>query len=570
MERVAAMATVSSCSTSSLVAATGSSKQAANVQSLGSCRVLSGGVKLRGAAGVRVVSAVRENGAVRVVSKQAAVSTPTKESAVEKEVYDCVVVGAGISGLCTAQALSTRHGSVVSNVLVTEAKDRVGGNITTVQGDGFLWEEGPNSFQPNDSMLAAAIDSGLKDELVLGDPQSPRYVLWGGRLRPVPAGPADLPFFDLLSIFGKLRAGFGAMGLRPAAPGREESVKEFVTRNLGQEVFERLIEPFCSGVYAGDPSKLSMKAAFGKVWKLEEIGGSIIGGTFKMIQDKKNNPPPPRDERLPKPKGQTVGSFKKGLITLPNAIAAQLGDKVKVNWKLTTIKKTDVGYTLTYETPEGTKTVNARSLVLTVPAYVAKEILRPLSEGAAEALSQFYYPPVCAATISYPLSALREDRLTDGKLFGFGQLHPRTQGVQTLGTIYSSSLFPNRAPEDRVLLLNYIGGAQFTQITEKSDEEIVKTVDKDLRTMLLKPDAPAPQMHGVRTWPTAIPQFTIGHLDHLESAKGALKNANCEGLFLGGNYVVGVALGRCVEGAYESAQAIAQYVSQIPAKTGSS
>ncbi|KAG0612173.1 hypothetical protein M758_6G008000 [Ceratodon purpureus] len=386
----------------------------------------------------------------------------------------------------------------------------------------------------------------------------------------VSAGPADLPFFDLLSIFGKLRAGFGAMGLRPAAPGREESVKEFVTRNLGQEVFERLIEPFCSGVYAGDPSKLSMKAAFGKVWKLEEIGGSIIGGTFKMIQDKKNNPPPPRDERLPKPKGQTVGSFKKGLITLPNAIAAQLGDKVKVNWKLTTIKKTDVGYTLTYETPEGTKTVNARSLVLTVPAYVAKEILRPLSEGAAEALSQFYYPPVCAATISYPLSALREDRLTDGKLFGFGQLHPRTQGVQTLGTIYSSSLFPNRAPEDRVLLLNYIGGAQFTQITEKSDEEIVKTVDKDLRTMLLKPDAPAPQMHGVRTWPTAIPQFTIGHLDHLESAKGALKNANCEGLFLGGNYVVGVALGRCVEGAYESAQAIAQYVSQIPAKTGSS
>lgn len=87
--------------------------------------------------------------------------------------------------------------------------------------------------------------------------------------------------------------------------------------------------------------------------------------------------------------------------------------------------------------------------------------------------------------------------------------------------------------------------------------------------MLLKPDAPAPQMHGVRTWPTAIPQFTIGHLDNLESAKEALKAANCEGLFLGGNYVVGVALGRCVEGAYESAQAISQYVSQIPAKTGS-
>lgn len=565
----AAMASVSSCATSSssLLALTASAKQV-NVQELGSFRALCGGVKLSGSSRVMLARTGRGS-AVRVISKQASVSTPTKESAVEKEAYDCVVVGAGISGLCTAQALATRHGSVVGNVLVTEARDRVGGNITTVQGDGFLWEEGPNSFQPNDSMLAAAIDSGLKDELVLGDPKSPRYVLWGGRLRPVPAGPADLPFFDLLSIFGKLRAGFGAMGLRPGAPGREESVQEFVTRNLGQEVFERLIEPFCSGVYAGDPSKLSMKAAFGKVWKLEEIGGSIIGGTIKMIQERQKNPPPPRDERLPKPKGQTVGSFKKGLITLPNAIAAQLGDKVKLNWKLTTIKKTDAGYALTYETPEGTKTVQARSLVLTVPAYIAKEILRPLSEGAAEALSQFYYPPVCACTISYPLSALREDRLTDGKLFGFGQLHPRSQGVQTLGTIYSSSLFPNRAPEDRVLLLNYIGGAQYPQIMEKSDEEIVKTVDKDLRTMLLKPDAPAPQMHGVRTWPKAIPQFTIGHLDHLESAKNALQNAKLDGLFLGGNYVVGVALGRCVEGAYESAQAISQYVATTTAKTSS-
>jgi oxygen-dependent protoporphyrinogen oxidase len=93
-------------------------------------------------------------------------------------------------------------------------------------------------------------------------------------------------------------------------------------------------------------------------------------------------------------------------------------------------------------------------------------------------------------------------------------------------------------------------------------------VDKDLRTMLLKPDAPAPQIHGVRTWPQAIPQFTIGHLDTLESAKTALQAANLDGVFLGGNYVVGVALGRCVEGAYESAQAISQFVSQLPVRTG--
>lgn len=107
-------------------------------------------------------------------------------------------------------------------------------------------------------------------------------------------------------------------------------MEQFIRRNLGEEVFQRLIEPFCSGVYAGDPSKLSMKAAFGKIQILEEKGGSLVGGAIQLFQERKANPPPPRDARLPpKPKGQTVGSFRKGLKMLPEAIAAKLGDAVK-------------------------------------------------------------------------------------------------------------------------------------------------------------------------------------------------------------------------------------------------
>nr|XP_048336668.1 protoporphyrinogen oxidase 1, chloroplastic isoform X2 [Ziziphus jujuba var. spinosa] len=382
---------------------------------------------------------------------------------------DTVVVGGGISGLCIAQALATKHAHAAPNVIVTEARDRVGGNITTVQGDGYLWEEGPNSFQPSDAMLSMIVDSGLKDDLVLGDPNAPRFVLWGGRLRPVPSKPGDLPFFDLMSFGGKLRAGFGALGLRPPPPGHEESVEEFVRRNLGNEVFERLIEPFCSGVYAGDPSKLSMKAAFGKVWNLEQNGGSIIGGTFKAIQERNRAPKPPRDPRLPKPKGQTVGSFRKGLTMLPDAISARLGSKVKVSWKLSSISKLDSGeYNLTYETPEGLVSLLSKSVVMTVPSHAASTLLRPLSTAAADSLSKFYYPPVAAVSISYPKDAIRSECLIDGELKGFGQLHPRSQGVETLGTIYSSSLFPNRAPSGRVLLLNYIGGATNPGILSKS------------------------------------------------------------------------------------------------------
>eukprot|EP00245_Coleochaete_scutata_P000382 TRINITY_DN10491_c0_g1_i1.p1 TRINITY_DN10491_c0_g1~~TRINITY_DN10491_c0_g1_i1.p1 ORF type:complete len:578 (+),score=114.92 TRINITY_DN10491_c0_g1_i1:141-1874(+) len=500
---------------------------------------------------------------VVVLSKQATASPPRSDTkASDGDTYDCIIVGGGISGLCTAQALVTQHGAAASKLLVTEARERVGGNITTVGNDeGYLWEEGPNSFQPNDSMLRMAVDSGLKDELVLGDPDSPRFVLWDKELRPVPAGVGDLPFFTLLSLWGKLRAGLGAAGLRPPPPGREESVEEFVRRNLGAEVFERLIEPFCSGVYAGDPSKLSMKAAFGKVWRLEGLGGSIVGGSIKLIQDRKKNPPPPRDPRLPKPKGQTVGSFKRGLATLPNAIASSLGEKVKVNWRLTSIEKmSGGGFSLTYETPEGTQSVATRALILTVPSYIASDIIRPISDSAAAALSKFYYPPVAAVTISYPTSAILEDRKVNGDLKGFGQLHPRSQGVQTLGTIYSSSLFPGRAPPGHTLLLNYIGGACNTAITEKGQDEIVKIVDKDLRTMLIKADAPAPRVLGVRVWPRAIPQFTIGHLDVLEEAKSSLASSGLQGLFLGGNYVCGVALGRCVEGAYESAAEVAAFL----------
>lgn len=478
-----------------------------------------------------------------------------------------MIVGGGISGLCIAQALVTKHPDAAKNVIVTEAKDRVGGNIITREEQGFLWEEGPNSFQPSDPMLTMVVDSGLKDDLVLGDPTAPRFVLWNGKLRPVPSKLTDLPFFDLMSIGGKIRAGFGAIGIRPSPPGREESVEEFVRRNLGDEVFERLIEPFCSGVYAGDPAKLSMKAAFGKVWKLEENGGSIIGGAFKAIQARNNAPKTTRDPRLPKPKGQTVGSFRKGLTMLPEAISARLGNKVKVSWKLSSITKLASGdYSLTYETPEGIVTVQSKSVVMTVPSHVASSLLRPLSDSAAEALSKLYYPPVAAVSISYPKEAIRNECLIDGELKGFGQLHPRTQKVETLGTIYSSSLFPNRAPPGRVLLLNYIGGATNTGILSKSEGELVEAVDRDLRKMLIKPSSTDPLVLGVRVWPQAIPQFLIGHIDLVDAAKASLSSSGHEGIFLGGNYVAGVALGRCVEGAYETATQVNDFMSRYAYK----
>jgi protoporphyrinogen/coproporphyrinogen III oxidase len=174
----------------------------------------------RALAGVR--HATRPTHPARSTSASAAspVSDAPSASFSEGDILDAIVVGAGISGLTTALALRTNHAAAVRSLLVTEARDRVGGNITSMANDeeGLLWEEGPNSFQPNDFMLKAAVDAGVVNELVFGDPQAPRFVMWEGRLRPTPSGP-DVVTFDLMSPLGKIRAGLGAIGIKAPMPG---------------------------------------------------------------------------------------------------------------------------------------------------------------------------------------------------------------------------------------------------------------------------------------------------------------------------------------------------------------
>eukprot|EP00933_Yihiella_yeosuensis_P063118 TRINITY_DN66188_c0_g1_i1.p1 TRINITY_DN66188_c0_g1~~TRINITY_DN66188_c0_g1_i1.p1 ORF type:complete len:609 (-),score=135.42 TRINITY_DN66188_c0_g1_i1:179-2005(-) len=489
------------------------------------------------------------------------------------DVFDTVVIGGGVSGLTAGhRILKDMPGA---NLIVTEARDRVGGNITTCTGNGRIWEEGPNSFQPGDAILTVACDVGLQDDIVLADPNSYRFVWWEGALRALPATPADAVFGDFLSLPGKIRAGLGAIGLlKDPMPETEETVKDFVTRNLGEEAFQRLIDPFVSGVYAGDPATLSAEAATGRVQVLEKNGGSLVAGAIQLFQDraKESKEKPPRDPRLPEVKGQTVGSFRKGLVQFADALTADLekgGCPIKLQWKLKSLKW-DAAFeqhVLEYETPEGMKTLRSKSIVLTAPSYVTAELLRPLSSAAAEALSEIKYPCVAAVTVEYPKSALRAPAHGKGPVNGFGQLHPRTQGIRTLGTIYSSSLFPGRQPDpDKVMLLHYIGGMQdqklFGGISEMSEGELVEATHKDTVTTMLHPTEVSnlPNALGVRTWQRAIPQLEVGHAKRLERTKKGLADAGIKGVYLAGNYVGGVALGRCVEFGIEVAEEVCSFV----------
>jgi len=486
------------------------------------------------------------------------------------ETLDTVVVGGGVSGLCAAFGIMKDNPK--AKLVVTEARDRVGGNITTKTGNGRLWEEGPNSFQPGDPILATACDIGLKEDILLADPGSYRFVWWEGALRALPAGPADAVFGDFLSFPGKIRAGLGAIGLfRDPAPDKEETVKEFVSRNLGTEAFERLIDPFVSGVYAGDPGRLSAEAATGRVQVLEKNGGSLVAGALQLLQ-KNSADETPRDPRLPKVSGATVGSFREGLKMFPEALDKYLdkaGAKPKLNWKLDKLSWDAVKqeHVLDYSTPDGAKRLRSRSVVLTAPSHVAATLLRPLSEKTANALEEINYPRVGAVTVEYPKSAFRDPEHGKGPVNGFGQLHPRSQGIRTLGTIYSSSLFNNRVPsDDRVMLLHYIGGMRdkelFGGIDDLTEGELVEATHRDAIKTMLKPSAAdeLPMVHGVRVWPRAIPQLEVGHAGRLDTARAGLEEEGIKGVFLAGNYVGGVALGRCVEYGLEVAKEVVDFV----------
>lgn len=532
------------------------------------------------------------------------INKSSKSTSKTRKEVDCIVVGGGISGSTLAHNLN--RGGV--DVLLTEARDYLGGNVISHKTeDGFIWEEGPNSFATQPSIVRIAHELGIDDQLVFADESLPPWVNHNGKLHPLPKGQGgkgpkgqiELVFGPngvlkfallggLLSWPGKIRAGMGAfVGHAPAPEGKDETIREWVTRILGEEVFLRCIDPFVSGVYAGNPETLSMKAALPKIARIENIaysiGWNVFGAIFygglkrqvELTKERKADPPEPEWVEF---EYGNPGSFREGLSTLPNAIRKELGDKVKLSWKLTKVEKSGEGYVATYDTPAGKETVLAKSVVSTAPAHALKGVLDPvlpeakcLFDKVREEIDRIgvYYPPVAAVTVAYPKDSFKNVELPNGfgnlqNLPGFGSLNPRSEGVRTLGTLWSSSLFPGRAPEDYNLLLNYIGGSRDTAIADLSKDELIAAVDKGCRDVLLQPDAPAPKVIGMKVWPTAIPQYELGHLDIIKELQEA--ESKVDGLWVCGNYRTGVAFPDCVTFGYEQAKVVKEYLASVTSK----
>lgn len=450
---------------------------------------------------------------------------------------DVVVVGGGISGLVAAHRL-VRSGF---DVQVIEAASRAGGLIGTETVQGVLYERGPNSILDTSPRIGELLeDLGIRTERIEVNPSSiKRFILRDGRLV---ALPTTLPAFFNTALFSrsaKLRV-LAEPVIARAPPGTEESVAQFVERRLGREFLEYAIEPFVAGIYAGDPARLSLEAAFPRLHVLERRYGSLITGQVLGA----------RSRAQPSKRVAKGFSFRKGLQTLPDALAAAL-PKLRLNTALTALARDNGGrFTITAHNAGDEIRQTARAVVLAIPADSAARLMRHSVPDAAAALSEIPYAPVASVTTAYRRSDIPHP------LDGFGFLVPQREQRRILGTLFSSTMFDGRCARDEAVLTTYLGGERAPQLVSLSETELTEIVHEELASLL--GTRARPLFAAVSRWARAIPQYNLGHLERIRRAGRA--ESELSGLFLCGAYRGGVAVGDCISSAHDTAAAVARHL----------
>ncbi len=456
---------------------------------------------------------------------------------------DVAVVGAGITGLCVAHFLARRG----VGVRVVEASQRSGGVIQSERVNGFLFEHGPSSALQTTPVLEELFsDLSIWASLEYANPNARRrYIVRNGCLRQLPTGPLSAVRTGLFSARGKLRVLVEPFVRRRDATA-EESVAQFVTRRLGREILDYAIDPFVSGVYAGVPEKLSVRAAFPKLYQLEQRYGSLVKGAIRG-----------RRERKQRTASATSGmlSFKGGMQELVDALTALMSDSIEHGTRLRALRKNGDDFQLDLQTSNGSRTLGCRVVILTIPAHAYDGIDLDLAPSIHDVLQRIPHPPVSVVFFGYHANPAAID------INGFGFLVPAREKRGILGTLWNSSLFPGRAPQGGVALTTYIGGARAPEAAEVADERLVDSVRHELR-QLMGIDR-TPDVTAVKRWPRAIPQYNLGH-DEIIGWIEKLE-ARVPGFHIAGNFRGGISVVDCIGNAHTLAHKVAD---SLPGKPG--
>lgn len=448
------------------------------------------------------------------------------------------VLGAGISGLTAAYRLD-REGI---SVKVLEATDRIGGVIRSERTEGYLVEHGPNSIRASSPELESLIaDLGLEQQRVWADEAaSIRYVVRNGHPTALPTSIGSFLTTDLFSPWAKLR--LLAEPFMSRGTDGNESVAAFTRRRLGQEVLDYAVSPFVGGVFAGNPDELSIRHAFDRLATLERDHGSLFLGFLANAFSTSE------DDDLP----SGLFSFRQGLETLPKAMASTLVDQIHLNAPVSAFGKQNAKWKVRVAAPDETsQTFSFDALISTVPLHTLAQIEFETNVDCSP-LKKVPYPPVSVLALGYP-----RDRVAH-PLDGFGLLVPPVEtDIDILGTLFSSTLFPNRAPSGQVLLTTFVGGARAPSLAETSTAPLQSLVERDLDHLLGVKGPPTFVRHVY--WPRAIPQYILGYESVLQTIEEL--ETQHPTLTFAGNYREGISVGDALTSGAQAADHILRLLS---------
>ncbi len=414
---------------------------------------------------------------------------------------DAVIIGGGISGLVTAYKLQEEG----FNTLLLEKEDRLGGSLYTTFRDGFILEKGAQTVLSSEEFLNLCNELNIKPIFASNLVSNKRFIYKNKKLIELPTSLLSFISSDLFSLRGKIR-----LFLEPFIEPKDiknETISEFVKRRLGKEFLDNVVEPFVCGVFAGDPDQLSANLAIRRVKSLEKDYKSIIRGAIK--------------KKSLGPSGK-ITSFEKGFYTLIKALADKVNYSLE-NVALRISKKEDY-----YIIDAKSGKIEAKSVILAVPAFSASYLLKSLTWSMSSELDEIVYAPVVVINI-----ALKNKKVPNG----FGLLVPKTENKNILGVIFSSKIFPHFAPQGKELITVYVGGIRSKDLTELSIKEIEELAIKDLEEILGIKREDILFIESFK-WKKAIPQYNINYEKHLDTLN-EIEKLN-EGVFILGNFREGI------------------------------
>ena len=429
---------------------------------------------------------------------------------------DTIILGAGISGLTLAHYLNKKN----LDFLVLESQPKVGGNIISFEKNGFVCENGPNTVLLNKKSVVELIDEiGLKDKIIFpNDNNNKRFLLRKGKLIPIPQNFIEFIKTNLLSLTSKLRL---IIEIFIPKHNRNVSVKSFFKKRFGNNFEEIFVEPFLTGIYAGETNKMSAKHVLNKIWNMEQKSGSIIIDTLK------------RKKKLNKSRSF---NFKNGLIDFVLAINKNISNKIILKSEVTSVKKIKKGYEIIIN---NNIKYHCKKLISTLPAFGLANII--FDKKISKDLKKINYCPIMVLHLGIEKSKIKEN------IDGFGVLTKRKDNQSFLGILFNSRIFPHVAPQGNDLLTVIIGGARQPQLIDQDVNKLKKTIINEIRKIISYDGKII--MENNFLWKNGIPQYDLDHDVLIENISDFhKKNKNFHIL---GNYIKGISVSDCIQNAFE-------------------